>query len=111
MIKRTMIWILLALAGCVNSDPETGKTLPRAGQKYEFATVERRAERLQVGMSKYDVLLLLGSPAETSDDNEIWVYMPERAAVLIPARALRLVFENNFLTRHEFTSIVFGQTL
>lgn len=111
MIKRTAIWIVLALSGCVNTDPNTGKTIPRGGQKYEFATVERRAERLEPGMSKFDVLLLLGSPAKTSDDNDVWVYLPERAAALIPARALRIVFENNFLVRHEFAPIVFGQTL
>lgn len=45
-MKRMAIWIVLALAGCVHTDPDTGKTLPRGGQKYEFTTVERRAERL-----------------------------------------------------------------
>lgn len=62
-------------------------------------------------MSKLDVLLLLGSPAEASDDNDLWTYLPERPAAWIPARGLRLVFENNFLMRHEFIPIVFGQTL
>jgi outer membrane protein assembly factor BamE (lipoprotein component of BamABCDE complex) len=110
-MKRKLVWIVLALAGCVNTDPDTGKTLPRGGQKFEFATVERRAERLQPGMTKLDVLLLLGSPAETSGDNDVWVYLPERPAALIPSRGLRLTFENNFLMRHDFTPIVFGQTL
>lgn len=110
-MKRAMAWVILALAGCVNADPDTGKTLPRGGQKYEFATVERRAERLELGISKYDALMLLGSPAETSDDNDVWTYLPERRAVLIPARALELVFENNRLVRHGYRPIVFGGEL
>jgi outer membrane protein assembly factor BamE (lipoprotein component of BamABCDE complex) len=106
-------WILAALmlAGCVNVDPQTGKTIPQGGQKYEFSTVERHAEKLQDGMTKLDVQLLLGSPAERSDDGAIWVYLPERPAVLVPSRALRLQFEGNVLVKHGYSTIVLGQPL
>lgn len=110
-MKKCFALIVLALAGCVNVDPETGKTTTRGSQKYEFATVERRAEQLQDGMTKLDVHLLLGSPAEKSDDGDVWVYLPERAAVLVPSRALQLVFKGDVLVKHGYNSIVLGQQL
>lgn len=111
MIKSYFALIALLVVGCVNVDPETGKTIPRGGQRYEYATVERRAEQLRDGMTRTDVLFLLGSPAETSRDGEVWVYLPERPAVLVPSRGLRLVFQGDTLASHSFTSIVFGQPL
>jgi outer membrane protein assembly factor BamE (lipoprotein component of BamABCDE complex) len=111
MMRIGLVLIALMLAGCVNADPDTGKTIPRGGQKYKYATVERRAEQLKDGMTRYDVLMLLGSPAEKSDDGEVWVYLPERAAVLVPSRALRLVFEGEVLVKHGYSTIVLGQPL
>jgi len=55
--------------------------------------------------------MLLGSPAESSDNGDVWVYLPERAAVLVPSRALRLVFKNEILEKHGYTAIIPGQTL
>ena len=103
--------IALLLAGCVNVDPETGKTIPRGGQKNEYSFVKQRAEQLQEGMSKIEVIILLGSPAETSANGDVWVYLPERPAALVPASGLRLVFQGNVLKSHEFTTIIFGQQL
>jgi outer membrane protein assembly factor BamE (lipoprotein component of BamABCDE complex) len=110
-MKKCIVLIPLILAGCVNADPRTGKTIPREGQKYEFATVEQQAEQLKDGMTKYDVLLLLGSPANVGDEGNVWIYLPERAAVLVPSRALRLVFKDNILVTHGYTAIVLGQPL
>lgn len=101
--------IALFLAGCVNVDPQTGKTIPRGGQKNEFSIVEKQAEQLHDGMTKIEVLTLLGSPAETSNGGDIWVYLPERPAVLVPSHSLRLVFQNNFLLNHSQPTIIFGQ--
>ncbi len=109
-MKTCFVLLMLMLAGCVNVDPQTGKTIPRGKQKYEFETVERRAKQLKDGMSKYDVLVLLGWPAETSGDGEIWTYLPERPAVLVPSHALQLTFANNVLIKHENKTIIFGQT-
>jgi outer membrane protein assembly factor BamE (lipoprotein component of BamABCDE complex) len=100
----------LALA-CVQYDPQTGETLPRGNQRYEFDVVQERAERLVTGMSKLDVLVLLGSPAETGSDGDVWVYLPERPAVLIPARALRLQFDRGALADFGYRPIVLGQDL
>jgi outer membrane protein assembly factor BamE (lipoprotein component of BamABCDE complex) len=109
LIKISVALIALILAGCVNVDPESGKTIPRGNQKFKFATVERRAEQLRDGMTKLDVVMLLGSPAETGDGGEVWMYLPERPAVLVPTRALRLVFKGNILESHGYTTIVLGQ--
>jgi outer membrane protein assembly factor BamE (lipoprotein component of BamABCDE complex) len=105
------VLIVLMLAGCVNADPETGKTIPRGHQKYMYSDVKQRAEQLRDGMSKLDVFTLLGSPAEMSTNGDIWAYLPERPAVLVPASGLRLVFEGDALKSHEFTTIIFGQSL
>ena len=110
MMKRFLVLAVLLpwLGGCVNVDPETGKTIPRGKQKHEFATVEKLAERLQDGMTKPDVLMLLGSPAESRDKGRIWYYLPERSAALIPAQSLRLEFKDNVLVSHGSRAIVFG---
>lgn len=110
-IKISLPLLALLLAGCVNVDPDTGKTIPRGKQRYEFATVERRAEQLKDGMSMTEVLGLIGAPAERSDDGAIWVYLPERPAVLIPSRALRLEFQGSVLKTHGYTSIILGKPL
>jgi hypothetical protein len=111
MMKFCLPLLALLLAGCVNVDPVSGKTIPQGNQRYEFATVERRAEQLQVGMTRSDVMMLLGTPAEQSDDGVIWIYLPERPAVLVPSRALRLEFEGGILKAHAYTTIVLGKPL
>ena len=103
--------VLLTLAGCVALDPETGEVLPRGNQRYEFAEVEREAEKLELGMSRAEVLLLLGSPAERDDEKGLWVYLPERPGILIPARALQLRYERGRLAEFGYHTIVLGQRL
>ena len=100
--------VLLASVSCVSVDSETNRPIPRGNQRHEFEEVTRRAENLQNGMSKRDVLLLLGSPAETSDLDHVWVYLPERPAVIVPGRALRLEFEDGVLVDHGYHAIVLG---
>ena len=109
-MKRFLVLaaLLLLLAGCVNVDPVTGKTIPKGRQKNEFATVERMAVRLQDGMTKPDVLMLLGSPAKSLEKGQVWVYLPERSAVLVPAQSLQLVFKGNTLVKHGKHPIVLG---
>jgi len=105
--------VLLALfvAGCVNVDPQTGDTIPRGGQKHKMAVVERNAQQLTDGMTKYEALILLGSPAEASKDGDVWIYLPERPGVLVPSRALRLEFKDGRLVKHGYNPIVLGQSL
>jgi len=102
---------VLAAAGCVNVDPETGEVIPRGNQRYEFEEVERNAEKLEEGMSKFQVLMLLGSPAEESKNRDVWVYLPERPGVIVPARALRLQFRNGVLADYGYHAIVLGTRL
>jgi outer membrane protein assembly factor BamE (lipoprotein component of BamABCDE complex) len=97
-----------ALGGCVTEDTATGENIPRGKQRYEFAKVEKAAEGLREGMTKLQVLLLLGSPAEMDDAGDTWVYLPERYAILIPSHALQLEFKNDVLVSHENRAIVLG---
>ena len=101
---------LLALApACVTQDVESGEMIPREGQRYNWDKVKKLAEHLQVGMSKQDVLFLMGSPAEMEETK--WIYLPERYGILIPAEALQLDFEGVLLVKHEYRPIVLGTKL
>lgn len=105
--------ILLAtvLGGCVTENTATGENIPRGKQRYEFSKVEEAAEHLQDGMTKLQVLLLLGSAAEMDESGDVWIYLPERYAILIPARALQLEFKNDVLVSHGYRAIVLGTKL
>jgi len=102
---------LLATASCVNVDPETNEIIPRGNQRYEFEEVTRNAEDLKEGMSTFQVLVLLGSPAERGQHGDVWVYLPERPAVIVPGRALRLQFRNGKLVDFGYRAIVLGARL
>ena len=103
--------VLGLAAACVTEDVATGQNIPRGDQKYPFARVEDAAKDLAVGQSKMQVLLMLGSPAEKSDNGDVWVYLPERYAILIPAKALRLEFHQDKLADFGFQPIVLGARL
>ena len=100
-----------ALGACVTQNTETGEYIPRGNQRYEFSKVEKAAERLQDGMSKAQVLMLLGSAAEMDDQGNTWIYLPERYGILIPARALQLEFKDGVLVSHGYRPIVLGAKL
>ena len=114
----TVRWRVLALAllalgavACVNVDPKTGDTIPRGNQKYPYSKVTDSAQQLRKGMSKLDVLLLLGSAAEQSEGGDTWLYLPERPAVLVPASALKLEFGPEGLADWGYHPIVLGLRL
>jgi outer membrane protein assembly factor BamE (lipoprotein component of BamABCDE complex) len=107
-MKYSLFLLALVLSSCVSVDPDTGKTIPRGDQKYEFRTVERNATYLRLGMRRGEVLSLLGSPAETNGDGSIWYYLPERPAVLAPSRGLKLEFRGNSLAKFGYSPIVLG---
>jgi len=96
-------------SSCVSVDPETNEVIPRGNQRYEFEVVERNAKDLKLGMNRYEVMMLLGSPAERDDSRDLWVYLPERAAVIIPGRALKLEFRDGQLVDFGFHAIVLGK--
>ena len=60
-------------------------------------------------MTKYQVLMLLGSPAEKSERGNVWVYLPERPAVLLPGQALRIEFKSGQLVEHGYHPIILGK--
>lgn len=97
--------------GCVTVDADTNEVIPRGDQRYKFATVKEYAKDLKLGMTKLQVLSTVGSPAEKSDRGDVWVYLPERSAILIPSKALKLHFEDNALTEFGFHAIVLGAQL
>lgn len=99
---------LLVASSCVNVDPQTNEVIPRGSQRYEFEEVTRNAGDLKEGMSSFEVLMLLGSPAEKSKHGDVWIYLPERPAVIVPGRALRLQFRGGKLVDHGYHAIVLG---
>lgn len=112
LARRTALLVLVgSLLSCVNVDPETGETIPRGSQRYEFSRVKEAAEGLHKGMTKLEVLFLLGSPAEKAARGDRWVYLPERPGVLIPATALQLEFQWDELVEWGYHPIVLGQKL
>jgi len=106
-----LLLALLELGGCVNVDPNTGEMIPPGNQRYEYDRVKKKAERLSKGMSRYDALILLGSPAEKSERGDVWIYLPDRPGILIPSTALRLQFEDGRLLDWSYRPIVLGQRL
>ena len=112
LLARLLVLVPLSVAmGCVTVDAKTGEVVPRGDQRYEFERVKKYAENLEIGMTKLQVLATVGSPAEKSQRGDQWVYLPERPAVLVPSRALRLEFENDRLAEFGYHSIVLGQQL
>lgn len=110
--RRAPALVLAALlAGCVTENAATGEPIPRGNQRYPFAQVQEAAERLAVGMSRSDVLLLLGSAAKLEDGGDTWVWLPERHAILVPARALQVRFEAGRVKDFGYRPIVFGADL
>jgi outer membrane protein assembly factor BamE (lipoprotein component of BamABCDE complex) len=110
-VASVAITLLVALAACVTQDMSTGRMVPRGQQGMQFSDVESAAERLKEGMTKQEVLYLLGSPAERDESGNVWIYLPERYAILIPARALRVEFKDTILVDHGYRPIVLGARL
>ena len=93
---------------CVTENTSTGEMVPRGNQRYPWDEVQERAKRLQNGMSKGQVLNLMGSPAEIEDEDTHWIYLPERHGILVPAQALHLTFDRGVLAEHQYRAIVLG---
>lgn len=109
---RTLLLALACtLAGCVTENLTTGEVVPRGDQRYPFERVEKAAEGLHVGMPKTQVLLMLGSPAEMDEHGNVWIYLPERFGFVVPARALRLDFQDGSLLEYGYRTILLGKPL
>ena len=109
---RLLALLLAGLLGaCVAEDTATGKPIPRGNQRFPFEEVEARAERLAVGMTRTEVLLLLGSAAEMKAGGDEWIWLPERYAIIVPARFLRVRFEGGRVADFGYEPIVLGMEL
>jgi len=76
-------------------------------QKYDLNEVKKRAKHLRRGMSKYHVLITLGSPAEKSYDK--WVYRSSRAGLLLPTDRLHVQFQSGRYVRHGTGLVILGE--
>ena len=85
--------------------------VPRGNQRYPWDKVTELAKKLEKGMTKMQVLQLIGSPAEVDKEDNLWVYLPERYAILVPAEALRLEFKETVLVDFGYRPIVLGARL
>ena len=103
--------LLGATSACVSQNLDTGEMIPRGNQRYPWDKVVQLAKNLQIGMTKPQVLLLMGSPAEMDPEDNLWIYLPERYAILIPAQALRLEYKNDVLVDFGYRAIVLGARL
>jgi len=106
-----LLTLLAGTSACVTENTTTGEMVPRGKQHYPWDKVTKLAENLQDGMTKFQVMQLLGSPAERDSEDVVWVYLPERYAILIPAQALRLEFKGSVLVEHGYRPIVLGTRL
>lgn len=111
LVRLASLALLLASTGCVTTNLDTGEVVPRGNQKLPYDQVDRLSSKLQVGMTRLDVTMLLGAPAEKDAENNVWVYLPERYAILVPAMALRLEFKDGKLIDFGRRPIVLGARL
>jgi hypothetical protein len=99
-----------SLAGCVADDPAAEPHVQAAvNQKYSLGEVRERLDKLEPGMTKREVLLTLGSPAVRR--GTYWEYWPERSGTMLPATAIRVLFEGELYAGRRIVPIVLGEEL
>jgi outer membrane protein assembly factor BamE (lipoprotein component of BamABCDE complex) len=111
LLPALLVLFALGTSACVTENAETGEVVPRGDQRYSWDKVQELAKRLETGMTKPQVLVLMGSPAEIDAEDNQWIYLPERYGILIPARALQLEFKDQTLTHFGYRAIVLGAQL
>jgi outer membrane protein assembly factor BamE (lipoprotein component of BamABCDE complex) len=101
-----LVFVLVLAAGlwgCASGP--TQATHPN--QKYPLDDVKRRLKDINPGMSKMEVMIFLGSPAQLS--RNVWVYQSNRAGILIPAESLHVNFVDGVYVSHQFKTIILGK--
>jgi len=106
LMANIFVSVLVLTAGCSANKYEASHI---RNQKYSLDKVSRHVEKVQPGMSKLEVLAILGSPAIRETDS--WQYLPERSGYVVPAKALHVEFENNRVVGHRYVTIVLGEQL
>mgnify|MGYP006428876745 CR=1 FL=1 len=99
-----------ALGGCVADEPVAEPHARAAvNQQHSLDEVRERLDKLEPGITKREVLLTLGSPA--IQRATYWEYWPERSGTMLPATAIRVLFEEEFYTGRRVVPIVLGEQL
>ncbi|MCY2959470.1 MAG: hypothetical protein NTY35_04830 [Planctomycetota bacterium] len=108
-----LAWMLLfaGTSACVTQNTDTGEMVPRGNQRYPWDKVKELAKGLKKGMTKAQVMMQMGTPAEVDKEDNQWIYLPERYGILIPAEALRLEFKELVLVDFGYRPIVLGAQL
>ena len=73
-------------------------------QQYYFEVLRVRTGELQEGMTKVDVLLLLGTPAKYKD--HAWIYLPAHIDAAESAEALTVRFKGDHYVEHHYEPIL-----
>ncbi len=98
------------VVGCTGDQALTAEQArATASQKYDYDYVKRQAKQLQPGLSKAEVLILLGSPAQREAAR--WIYLPKRSGLIVPAEALVVRFLNGRYDSHATEPTVLGERL
>jgi len=106
-IVTCSLLVACLLSGCAATQPDADAVV---NQKYDLPVVRKRIKQLEPGMSKFQVMGIIGSPAEYR--GETWVYLPrERGAAVVPAAAVHVKFEHGRYVSHRDQPIVLGQPL
>jgi outer membrane protein assembly factor BamE (lipoprotein component of BamABCDE complex) len=103
LMASIFVFVLALTVGCSANKYEPS---PISNQKYSLDKVNKNIEKVQPGMSKLEVLAILGSPAVRETDS--WQYLPERGGYVVPTKALHVEFENSRVVGHRYVPIVLG---
>ena len=113
MLRSCIVLVLAILvtlgSGCAGPPDMSSPSQAHPAQRYTLDAVRARLDRLRPGMQKFEVMIALGSPAQQT--NSQWVYLPERTGLLIPSSALVIDFERGLYISHRFQSIVLGERM
>lgn len=101
--------VIAVVSGCAKTQPMDAYVYEggHPKQKYDFQEVKRRVKGLRPGMSKSEVFIHLGSPAE--DHGSTWVYLPDETGYVLPTELLEVRFEGRMYVSHEFRPVIFGR--
>ena len=110
LVRLLVVGLLWCTAGCTGDQAVTAEQAQAtASQKYDFEYVKRQAKQLEAGLSKAEVLILLGSPAQREAAR--WIYLPSRSGLIVPAEAMVVRFVGGRYDSHSFEPIVLGERL
>ena len=97
--------LVIGLGGCSSGPADS----VHPNQRYALKDVKKRLKDVEPGMTKMEVMIHLGSPAQISRNT--WIYMPSRSGILLPSQALHVNFVNGVYVSHETKAIILGEQI